>query len=156
MGECAVNHRLIVGPIGVACLGAATLLLGGCANPGAPAKDRTLIIRWQRLVDQAGDTCGRCGETEHSIAEAQRLLTASLKPLGMRVRVVKTEITPAEFKLDPSESNRIWVGEHALEAVLGATAGTSACAGACGGSPCRTTVVDGQSYATIPPALIVC
>jgi hypothetical protein len=136
-------------------------LLGGFASPGGAAQDKTLVIRWQRLVDEAGDTCGRCGNTEGALDEAQRLLAASLKPLGMRVRVIKSQLTGEQFKLDPSESNRIWIGEETLETILGAKtgmsvcAGTSVCAGVCGGSPCRTTVVDGQSYETIPAELIV-
>ncbi len=139
----------------LACWGAVALLLGGCAGPGGSASDRTLVIRWQRLVDETGDTCGRCGNTERSIGEAQRLLAASLKPLGLRVRVVKTQLTAEQFKLDPSESNRIWIGEETLDTILGAKTGASACAGVCGGSPCRTTVIDGRSYETIPAELIV-
>jgi hypothetical protein len=73
----------------------------------------------------------------------------------MQVRVIKSPLTSAQFKLDPSESNRIWIGDETLENILGAKAGTSTCSGCCGDSPCRTTVVDGQSYETIPPELIV-
>lgn len=113
------------------------------------------MIRWQRLVDNAGDTCDRCGGTERSIEQARRTLAASLKPLGLHVRVIKTQLTAEQFKLDPSESNRIWLGEETLETVLGAKTSTSTCSGCCGDSPCRTTVVDGQSYETIPPDLIV-
>ena len=140
---------------GLACWGAVALLLGGCASPAGPAQDKTLVIRWQRLADEAGDTCGRCANTERSITDAQRLLAASLKPLGIRVRVIKTPLTAEQFKLDPSESNRIWIGEEPLDAILGAKTGASACAGVCGGSPCRTTLVDGKSYETIPAELIV-
>ena len=139
----------------VCCGAAAALALVGCAAPGGPGQGKTLVIRWQRLVDEAGDTCGRCGTTERSIDEAQRLLTAALKPLGLRVWVIKTQLTAEQFELDPSESNRIWIGEEALDTILGAKTGASACAGVCGGSPCRTTVVDGQSYETIPAELIV-
>jgi len=71
------------------------------------------------------------------------------------VRVVKTQLTAEQFKLDPSESNRIWIGEEMLDTILGAKTGTSACAGVCDGSPCRTTLVDSQSYETIPAELIV-
>lgn len=150
-----MKRFLISTCISLACCGAAILLLGGCASAGGPAQDKTVVIRWQRLVDQAGDTCGRCGNTERSIDDAQRLLAASLKPLGMRVRVIKTQLTAGQFELDPSESNRIWIGEETLDTILGAKTGSSACAGVCGGSPCRTTVVDGQCYETIPAELIV-
>lgn len=140
---------------GLACCGAVVFSLSGCANPGGAAQDKTLIIRWQRLVDDAGDTCGRCGGTERSIADAQRILTAALKPVGVGVRVIKTQLTAEQFDLDPSESNRIWVGDDPLETVLGASTGASACAGCCGDRPCRTTVVDGRSYDAIPVELIV-
>ncbi len=125
----------------------------GCAT-ARPLSDTTLTIRWQRLVTSGG-TCDRCGETERSLAEAQRMLAASLNPLGMHVRVVKTEITPADFKRDPSESNRIWIGQEPLERILGAEVSTSTCTGCCGDSPCRTVVVDGQTYEAIPPELIL-
>lgn len=138
-----------------ACWALAALLLGGCASSGGPVPDKTLVIRWQRLVDEAGDTCGRCGNTEQSMDEAQRLLAASLKPLGIGVRVIKTQLTTAQFELTPGESNRIWIGDQPLDAILGAKTGTSACAGVCGGRPCRTTLVDGRSYETIPAELIV-
>ncbi len=141
--------------VAVVILGGVALSVAGCASSGALAKQKTITIRWQRLVNDAGDTCGRCGDTERSLAEAQRRLAASLKPLGMRVQVVKTELTSAEFQRDPNESNRIWIGDRTLESILGAQTGTSACAGACGGTPCRTMMVDGQSYESIPPELIV-
>ncbi len=150
-----MRTRLIATWAGAACRFTVTLILTGCASSGVPARDKTLVIRWQRLVDNAGDTCGRCDATGHSLDQAQRMLAASLKPLGMRVRVIKAELTAEQFKLDPSESNRIWIGEEPLETVLGAKTGTSTCGGCCGGSPCRTTVVDGQSYETIPAELIV-
>ena len=141
--------------LALVCMGAVVLLFAGCTSPGSPTSSKTLVIRWQRLVDETGGTCGRCGDTEQSLEEARRLLAASLKPLGVRVRVIKTQLTAAEFQLDPSESNRIWLDEETLETILGAKTGVSTCAGVCGGSPCRTTVVDGRSYETIPPELIV-
>ncbi len=142
----------------LACLavcGGAVVLLAGCASPGSVKSDRTLVIRWQRLVDNAGDTCDRCAGTQRSIEQARRTLAASLKPLGLQVQVIKSQLTAEQFKLDPSESNRIWIGEETLESILGVKTGTSTCSGCCGDSPCRTTVFDGQSYETIPPELIV-
>lgn len=136
----------------VCCGAAAVLPLAGCASP---AQNKTLVIRWQRLVDDKGATCDRCGNTEHSIDEAQRLLTACLKPLGMRVQVSKTSLTAEQFTRDPSESNRIWVGDSPLEKILDAKTGDSPCCGSCGDSNCRTMVVDGRTYETIPSELIV-
>ncbi len=141
-----------------ACLamcGGVVVLLAGCASPGSLSPERELVIRWQRLVDSAGDTCDRCGGTERSIAQARRTLAASLKPLGLHVRVIKTQLSASQFKLDPGESNRIWIGEETLETILGARTSASICSGCCGDSPCRTTVIDGQTYETIPAELIV-
>ncbi|MBK8267800.1 MAG: DUF2703 domain-containing protein [Planctomycetes bacterium] len=126
--------------------------LAGCASP---AQNKTIVIRWQRLVDDKGDTCDRCGNTEQAVEEARRLLTASLKPLGMRVQVVKTSLTEEQFKHAPSESNRIWIGDASLDKILDAKTGDSPCCGSCGDSNCRTMVVDGQTYEAIPPELIV-
>ena len=145
-------------------------LVVGCVSPDSPStnsaavsgaagsKDvagKTLVIRWQRLTESSGDTCSRCGNTEQSIDEAGRLLTASLKPTGVRVSVVKERLTPEQFKRDASQSNRIWIAEQPLEDILGAKSGVSRCSGCCGDSDCRTTVVDGRTYETIPPELIV-
>lgn len=75
--------------------------------------------------------------------------------MGIRVSVVKETLTPQQFKADPSQSNRIWVGGRPLEEVLGATSGMSKCSGCCGESDCRTTIVAGRTYETLPPELIV-
>lgn len=148
-----IHSSLISRCIGLACCGAvAGLSLGGCASP---AQDKTIVIRWQRLVDEKGDTCDRCGNTESAIDEAHRLLTASLKPLGIRVQVVKLPLSAQQFKRDPSESNRIWIDDASLDQILSATTGDSPCCGSCGDSNCRTMVVDGQTYEAIPPELIL-
>jgi hypothetical protein len=115
----------------------------------------TLAIRWQRLVDTGGGTCDRCGETERSVDEAHRLLAAALQPLGIRVGLAKTQISPEQFKHDPGESNRIWIAEQPLETILGAKTGLSRCSGCCGDSACRTITVVGRTYETVPPELIV-
>ncbi len=131
--------------------------LAGCVGSGGASAGsaKTLVIRWQRLTESGGDTCGRCGNTERSVDEAGRLLASSLKPLGIRVSVVKARLTPEQFKLDPGQSNRIWVAEQPLEDILGAKSGMSRCGGCCGDSDCRTTIVDGRAYETIPAELIV-
>ncbi len=51
--------------------------------------------------------------------------------------------------------NRIWIAGQPLEEIIGAQTGVSRCGGCCGDSDCRTTVVDGRAYETIPPELIV-
>lgn len=144
----------------VLSLAGIALLCGtGCLDPRGESADaaaqKTLVIRWQRLTEGSGDTCGRCGNTEQSIDEAHRLLAASLKPLGIRVSVEKSRLTPEQFKLDPGQSNRIWIADQPLEDILGAKSGMSRCSGCCGDSDCRTTIVDDRAYETIPPELIV-
>ena len=140
---------------------AALALLGmaGCAGPRGSAADstasNTLVIRWVRLTETSGDTCSRCASTERSLDEAGRSLTDSLKPTGIRVSVVKERLTPDQFKADPSQSNRIWIAGQPLETILGGKSGMSRCSGCCGDSDCRTMVVDGRTYETIPPELIV-
>ena len=148
-----MNNTHISNGVGLACCAAAAVLpLAGCASS---AQEKTLVIRWQRLVNEKGETCDRCGNTERSIDEAHRLLAASLKPLGMQVTLEKTPLTLAQFKLELSESNRIWVGDAPLEKILDAKTGESPCCGSCGDSNCRTVIVDGRTYETIPPELIV-
>ncbi len=141
----------------VATAAIAVLLMTGCGSSGGGSRTsaKMLVIQWQRLTESSGDTCGRCGNTERSIDEAGRLLTASLRPLGIRVSVVKARLTPEMFGLDPSQSNRIWIANQPLEEIIGAQTGVSRCSGCCGDRDCRTTVVDGRSYETIPPELIV-
>lgn len=136
---------------------AGLLLMAGCVGAGGGSLDsaKTLVIRWQRLTESGGDTCGRCGNTERSVDEAGRLLATSFKPLGIRVSVVKARLTPEQFKLDAGQSNRIWIAEQPLEDILGAKSGMSRCSGCCGDSDCRTTIVDGRAYETIPAELIV-
>lgn len=150
-----MSNHLSTKSAGLAVCAGVAVLLAGCASSGSVNSDRTLVIRWQRLVDDVGDTCTRCSGTELSIEQARRTLAASLKPLGLHVRVIKAQLTTEQFALAPSESNRIWIGEETLEAVLGAGTSVSICSGCCGDSPCRTTVVDGRSYETIPPELII-
>lgn len=133
------------------------LPMAGCGTAGGGSLNsaKTLVIQWQRLTESSGDTCGRCGNTERSIDEAGRLLTASRRPLGIRVSVVKARLTSEMFGLDPSQSNRIWIADQPLEEIIGAQTGVSRCSGCCGDRDCRTTVVDGRSYETVPPELIV-
>ncbi len=159
----AVRRFVILTRVGLLCSAAVVVLIAGCAAPGgnassagaAPKLPDRLVIRWQRLVDNEGDTCNRCGDTESSLDGACRVLARALKPLDIRVELVTTRLTFEQFKRDPSESNRIWIGDATLDEILGAKAGDSPCCGACGDSNCRTLIVDGRTYETIPSQLIV-
>ena len=64
-------------------------------------------------------------------------------------------MSASDFTKDPLQSNRIWIGDKPIEDWLQAKVGKSQCCGACGDSECRTLTVDGKTYDTIPPELIV-
>jgi hypothetical protein len=116
---------------------------------------KVLEIRWQRLVDEGGSTCPRCGETGAELREAARLLDRALRPVGVEVRLVEAVLTPDEFARDPLRSNRVFLGGKALEDWIPAEVGQSRCCSACGDSDCRTVSVEGTTYETIPSSLIV-
>lgn len=131
----------------------------GCA---APAKGpvggnemKTLRIRWQRLVDEKGRTCDRCGATEKSIEEAVGRLSRSLKELDVKVVLEKMALDVKTFSGDPLQSNRIWIGGKSIEDWLQASVGKSPCCSTCGDSDCRTVTVDGKTYEEIPAEFIV-
>jgi len=114
-----------------------------------------LQIRWQRLLDEKGQTCDRCGTTEIMVEEAVNKLKGSLKGLGIDVVLEKSAISSSEFTKDTLQSNRIWVAEKPIEEWLSATTGQSKCCTVCGESDCRTVTVDGKTYEAIPSELIV-
>lgn len=140
----------------VCCL-AALVVAAGCTttNHHASGQKQVLQVRWQRLVDEQGQTCERCGGTEKAINAAVKQLRRSLKGLNIDVVLVKTNLDGAAFAKAPLESNRIWVGDKPVEEWLQAKVGQSQCCGSCGDAECRTLTVDGQTYETIPSALIV-
>lgn len=140
----------------LACLG----LLAGCTaflddNTTGEKKMKTLEIRWQRLVNDKGETCGRCGATETAVADAVQKLKLSLKELGIDVVLEKSTLNLSTFKKAPLESNRIWIADKPLEDWLSASIGESQCCAACGDSDCRTMTIDGKTYEAIPPELII-
>ena len=126
----------------------ATRAIGGGAT-------KTLHVLWQRLVDERGQTCERCGTTETAVEEAVHKLKRSLKELGMSIVLEKKTLSPSTFLEDPLESNRIWIAGEPIEEWLSATSGQSKCCSTCGDSDCRTVMVDGETYEAIPAKLIV-
>ena len=58
---------------------------------------KVLEIKWQRLVSK-GETCPRCGLTEKEVDKAVSALKKSLAPLGVEVRLAKSELSLSEFK----------------------------------------------------------
>lgn len=132
----------------------------GCAtvpeDNATGGKDmKKLHIIWQRLVDERGQTCDRCGTTETAVGDAVQKLKRSLKELGIDVVLEKKTLNPSTFLNDPLESNRIWVAGELIEKCLSATTGQSKCCSTCGDSDCRTVTVEGKTYEAIPAELIV-
>lgn len=128
----------------------------GCPPSGPVEKEsqNVLRIKWQRLIS-AGDTCPRCGSTEEGLEKAVSVLKQSLAPLGIEVILEKEELSVAEFKKDPLQSNRIWINNHLVEDWIEGRSGHSPCCDVCGPDECRTIEVEGQIYETIPAGIII-
>jgi len=139
------------------------LFVVGCKDKSDTSKSesmaKVLKITWQRLVDEKGQTCQRCGSTEKELQKAFQSLKKSLAPLGIRVALEKKTLDPATCAKDISQSNRIWLGEQTLEEWLDAQVGKSLCGFCCAELgdqvECRTVEVEGQVYETIPAKLII-
>ncbi len=120
---------------------------------------KLLKIEWQRLVDEKGQTCQRCGSTEKEVQKAFQSLKQSLVPLGIEVTLEKKAIDPSTCAKDVLQSNRIWIGGRTLEEWLDAQVGKSVCGFCCAelGDEvrCRTVEIGEQVYETIPANLII-
>ena len=115
----------------------------------------TIKVIWQRLVDEHGQTCERCGNTEMELDKAMRFLEKSMAPAGVRFSVEKKALDSHEVSRDPAQSNRLWIDGLPLEKWLGADVGQSPCCGPCQDLPCRTLEVGGTVHETIPAELII-
>ena len=116
---------------------------------------KTLIIEWQRLLDEQGKPCERCGSTEQEVENAVASLNQELKPFEINVSLVKKGIDPESFKKDVLQSNKILIAGKTLEEWLGAGTGQSPCCKVCGDAECRTVEFADQTYETVPADLIV-
>ncbi len=116
---------------------------------------KPIHITWQRLVDEQGQTCDRCGDTEQELVKSLRFLTKALAPVGIVFSLEKEALSQAEFAKDPLRSNRILIDGRDLEEWLAAEVGQSACCGPCGDAQCRTLKVGGKIYESIPAELII-
>jgi len=116
---------------------------------------KSLTIVWQRLVDEIGQTCDRCGTTYEEIQNAIEFLKKALSPLAIEVIFEQREIDQTAFANDPSQSNRIWISGKSLEEWLSAQVGQSLCGDICGGTECRTIEVDSKIYESIPADFII-
>jgi len=137
---------------------AAMLVVTGCAATQVGSK-HTVTVKWQRLVDERGQTCQRCGTTQDKVRQGAQLLRRCLRPLNMQVVLEETPLDPETVARDVSESNRIFLDGRPLEDWLHAKEGRSLCGSCCDqlGTrvECRTTVVDGRAYEAIPAVFIV-
>jgi hypothetical protein len=116
---------------------------------------KTIKIVWQRLVDEQGQTCPRCSDTEQELHKALRFLTKSLLPLGIAFSLETRALDSQEFNKDPSQSNRLWIDKKPLENWVKGETGASPCCGPCGEAECRTITVEGKTFETIPAELII-
>jgi len=116
---------------------------------------KTLVIEWQRLLDEQKETCPRCGSTEQEVEKAVKDLNQMLASSDIAVNLVKKAIDPETFKKDALQSNKILIAGKTLEEWLGATTGQSKCCEACGDADCRTVEYGGDTHEAIPAELIV-
>jgi len=116
---------------------------------------KTLTIRWQRLVNESGQTCTRCEETGDTVKTAFDKLKKTLAVLDIEVELEKETLDFLIFTKDPLQSNRIWIGGRPLEEWIGATVGKSQCCDVCGDSECRTISIGQNTFETIPENLII-
>ena len=116
---------------------------------------KTLKIRWQRLVNEGGQTCTRCEETGDTVKTAFDKLKKTLAELDIEVELEKETLDFSIFTKNPLQSNRIWIGGRPLEEWIGATVGKSPCCDVCGDSECRTISTGQNIFEAIPEDLII-
>lgn len=116
---------------------------------------KTLIIEWQRLLDDDKKTCPRCGSTEQEVERAVVELNRELEPFEINVSLVKKSIDSVSFKKDALQSNKILIAGKTLEEWLGAATGQSRCCEVCSDAECRTVEYADQTHETVPADLIV-
>lgn len=115
----------------------------------------SVVIKWQRLVDNDGQTCERCACTGNAVDAAFGKLSRSLAEVGITVILQKHAISRSAFDKDPLLSNQILIDGRTLEEWLGAGLGNSPCCGACGDNECRTVMLGDKIYEEIPESLIL-
>jgi hypothetical protein len=115
-----------------------------------------LRILWQRLVDDAGNTCERCSNTQLELHRAVEKLRQVLSPLGLEPILEDKILDAHKFVSDPSQSNRVWINGKALEEWIGGEVGMSpCCTTVCEDAECRTVEVGNDVFEVIPEELII-
>ncbi len=116
---------------------------------------KKLKIRWQRLVNETGNTCPRCSDTGDNVERVFNKLEQSLSSLNIEVELKKETLDLSIFTKDPLQSNRIWIKGKPMEEWIGATVGKSQCCDVCGDAECRTISIGSNTFETIPENLII-
>jgi len=116
---------------------------------------KTLVVEWQRLLDEQKQTCPRCGTTEREVEKAVQQLNHALSQSGVVVSLTKKGIDPDSFKKDVLQSNKILIAGKLMEEWLGAKTGQSKCCETCSDAECRTVVYADETHEAIPADLIV-
>jgi len=114
-----------------------------------------LEIEWRHL-DKDGKTCDRCSDTGTMLRNAYETLVKELQPKGWKVSLKETLLTENEIP----ESNNILLNGIPIEEWIPDARKSENCCASCGdllGAPtlCRTIERAGETYETIPAALIV-
>jgi transcription initiation factor TFIIIB Brf1 subunit/transcription initiation factor TFIIB len=58
---------------------------------------KTLVVEWQRLLDEQKQTCPRCGTTEQEVEKAVQQLNHVLSQSGVVISLTKKGIDPDSF-----------------------------------------------------------
>ncbi len=116
---------------------------------------KTLLIEWRHL-DRDGNTCLRCSDTGRALDRVVADLAAECAAGGWSIEYRETRLTARDI----AQSNLILINGQPIEVLLpGARAADSECASCCeftgqDSTRCRTVEFAGQSFESIPEALI--
>jgi hypothetical protein len=119
---------------------------------------KKLTIEWLHLdveTDGEATTCVRCAGTGEALADVVEALAHECRPTAVEISFKETKLAPSEV----SRSNLVLVNGVPIEDVLpGASSSQNACQSCCEligrETDCRTVEYGGETYETIPAALI--
>lgn len=114
-----------------------------------------IVIKWQRLVDENGETCDRCNKTYQNLKEALSLIKSLLNKLDIDLTFEKVAINLDDFKKNPLSSNQILIDDEPIEKILSLKIGQSSCCGPCGDKECRTIIEGEKEVEEVPVKTIL-
>lgn len=114
-----------------------------------------IFIKWQRLLDEKGETCDRCNKTYQNLEEALSIMKPLLDKLDIDLIFEKVAISLDDFKKNPLSSNQILIDGAPIEEILSLKIGQSSCCGPCGDSECRTIIEDDKEVEEVPVKTIL-